>query len=152
MKKSLLVLLLGLGLAACGGGGGGDVTSPSAANQMPNVAGTYTGPVSWTVDGAPFYPLTMQLNVAQAGSQLTISGSFTVNGRTVPITAMTGNINATGYFTPTSGGAMGTYDASCGYITNIDGSLTFSGRNAQYVERDSTSYCGAWVFSGTLAR
>ena len=65
---------------------------------------------------------------------------------------MTGNVNATGFFTATSGGAMATVDPSCGVIRAVESSLTFAGRSAQYVERDATTYCGTWSFSGTLAR
>jgi hypothetical protein len=144
---SILVLM---SVVACGGGGG--VTSPNAANQIPNVAGTYTGPLSWTADGVPVATISAQMNVAQAGSQLTINGTLSVNGQTFPMTAVTGSINATGYFTATSGGVAGTYDPDCGSIRGIDASLTFSGRTAQYVEHDSTTYCGNWTISGTLTR
>jgi len=91
--------------------------------------------------------------VAQAGSQLTITGTLTLNGQTFPLTAVTGNINATGFFTATSGGAVSaTSDPTCGTIRPIDASLTFSGNTLQYVEHDSSQFCGTWTFSGTLTR
>jgi hypothetical protein len=152
-KWTLALTLVALTVAAgCGGGGGGDVTSPSAASQIPNVAGSYSGPVTWTIDGVPFVSMGMQLNVVQAGSQLTINGNINVDGQVLPLTAVTGNVNATGFFTATSGGAMSAVDPDCGVIRALESSLTFSGRSAQYVERDATTYCGTWSFSGTLTR
>jgi hypothetical protein len=92
------------------------------------------------------------MNVIQAGSQLTITGTMVVDAKNVPLTAMTGNVNASGYFTPTSGGASSSYDSTCGNARLVDGSLTFSGNSAQYVERDATDFCGSWILSGTLTK
>jgi hypothetical protein len=91
--------------------------------------------------------------VAQAGSQLTVTGTLTFNGQTFPMTAVTGNVNATGFFTATSGGAASIpNDPNCGTIRAIDASLTFSGNTAQYVEHDSSQYCGTWTFAGAVTR
>ncbi len=147
MKRSIPWLLLGLGLV---GYGCDSVTSPSA--QIPNVAGAYSGPVAWAIGGAPAPPLFLYMNVAQVGSQLTITGTMVVEGKNVPLTAMTGNVNASGYFSPTSGGASSSYDPTCGNVKLIDGSLTFSSSSAQYVEHDATDFCGNWTLSGTLTK
>ena len=146
MKPRMVAIALALVLPACGGG------PNSPTSSIPNCAGNYSGPVAWTVDGSHVATLTMRINVVQAGSQLTITGSLTIDGQTSPMTAMTGNVNATGYFSMTSGGATSFSDPTCGAIAGIDGSLTFSGNTARYVERDSTQFCGTWVFSGTLTR
>ncbi len=143
--KRLLVAVTMLSLAACGGGGGGDVTSPSG---VPNVAGTYSGNIKMAINDVPANELPAQLTVAQEGAKLTIIGSLAGS----PIAPVTGTLDSTGKFTSTSGGAAGTSDAQCGTIVNIDASLTFSGRNAQYVEHDSTANCGIWSFSGTLTK
>lgn len=138
-------------LAALAGCGGGGVNSPSAETRIPEVAGTYTGPITWTVDGRTIASLTARMTVAQAGSQLTISGSLTLQGQTFPMTALTGRVSATGFFTADAGaGAFN--DPDCGRITPLEASLVFAGRSATYTERDSTTFCGTWTFSGTLSR
>ena len=42
-------------------------------------AGSYSGPVTWTVDGVPLISIGMQLNVVQAGSQLTITAATSMS-------------------------------------------------------------------------
>ena len=133
--------------------GGSSPNSPSAINQIPNVAGSYTGPITWTANGTFIAALTMKMTVAQASSQLTLTGTISLGNQTFPMTAVTGNINATGFFTATAGGAASTsFDPTCGTIRGVDASLTFSGNSAQYVEHDSSQYCGSWTFSGSISR
>ncbi len=146
--KRFFVIVAMLSLAACGGGGGGDVTSPSGAGQVPSVAGTYSGTIHWAANGVPLMDLPAQMTVVQAASQLTITGNLAGE----PIAAVTGTLSSTGYFTSASGGAAGTYDPTCGTIVGVDASLTFSGRNAEFVEHDNTAFCGTWSFTGTLTR
>ncbi len=148
LGRSCVVLVLCL-TSACGGGG----DNPAAATgpRTPSVAGSYSGSLTWTVNGAPVaVPLSLRLNVAQSGSQLTLTGTLTANGQSSAIPAITGYINETGFFTATSSFNSGP-DPECGNITG-DATLTFSGNSAQYYERDNTQFCGAWVFSGTLTR
>ena len=47
-----------------------------------------------------------QMDVAQAGTQVTITGSVTLAGQTSQLAALTGTINATGFFSPTAGGTQ----------------------------------------------
>ena len=111
MKRGLAVLLLAV-LSGCGGGD--HATSASAENQVPAVAGTYSGPLAWTVDGQPFRTLQMTLHVAQTGSQLTITGTLSISGQSVPFESATGSIDAAGYFTSsTLGGAMSMTSDEC---------------------------------------
>jgi len=145
MKGSIPWLLLGLGLVGCN-------ESPSAASQIPNVAGMYTGPVTMTVDGTIAGLNAMSLTVTQVGEQVSITGSMLAAGQTVVLPAMNGTVNATGFFTLTSGSWTSEYDALCGNHRLIDGSLTFSDRNAQYVKHEATDFCGSWALTGTLTR
>ena len=134
-------------VSACGG-------SPSSpTSQIPDVAGTYTGSLTWTADGAFVASIQARLTVVQAGAQLTVSGSLTLLGQTVQVAAVTGTVNATGFFTVSGGGFAGAVDdATCGTIRGTSASLTFSGNTARYVETDTTDFCGNWNFSGTLTK
>jgi hypothetical protein len=149
MKKILMPFLLA-GLAACGGGG---PASPDRANDIPNVQGTYNGPMTWTIDGSR-YPgtLSMRMVVAQAASQVTMNATMTIDGTTMAVPAISGTVSATGAVSATSGGTSSFSDPSCGLITGVATSLTFAGNNAIYVENDSTQRCGQWQFSATLTR
>ena len=49
------------------------------------------------------------MEVAQAGDQLTITGSITLGGQTIQIPAVTGTLNATGFFTIAAGSTVGRY-------------------------------------------
>ncbi len=127
-------------------------TAPSSG-AIPNVAGTYSGTLAWDVDGQRLANLPTRIVVVQSGSQLTITGALTVEGTTINLPAVTGVVNETGFFTATGGGVGGSVDdPSCGLITPISTSLTFSGNTARYVENDNTQFCGQWAFSGTLTR
>ena len=137
-----LALSLVLMLPACGGG---SPTSPSS--QFPNVAGTYTGPVKWTKNGLVFYGLyhpfvTMSgvMTVVQSSSQLTITGSWSftggpLDGATKAFAAITGNVNATGFFTATGGGGAGRQlDPNCGLFTATSSTFTVSGNTVLFDE------------------
>ena len=110
MRRFALVLAVAV-LTGCG------ADSPTApTSQIPEVAGTYTGPLTLravtTGDSLQGFA---RFNVAQAGAQLTITGSTTFLGETAQLPAITGTINATGFFTPTSGGVAGAVnDPDCG--------------------------------------
>lgn len=93
------------------------------------------------------------MNVVQAGAQLTITGSITLLGQTVPLPAFTGTVNSTGFFTASGTGFSGAVDdATCGLVSTANATLTFSGNTARYVENTTTDFCGNWAFSGTLTR
>ena len=145
-KTALLLVATTLVLAGCN-----SPTDPSG--QFPAVAGTYAGVLNWTANGVAVSDLTARLNVVQAGSQLTITGSITVLGQTIQLPAFTGNINQTGFFTATSGGGASTgVDPTCGTISTTSATLAFTGNTARYVENATTQFCGSWVISGTLTR
>ena len=95
----------------------------------------------------------MRIVVRQSGAQVTITGSLTFLGETLELPAITGTINATGFFTATAGGFAGTVDdPTCGRITTTSSSLTFTGRTARYTETANTQFCGTWNLSAVLTR
>ena len=148
MRRLALVLAITV-LIGCG------ADSPTApTSQIPEVAGTYTGPLTLrVVTTGDSLQGSARFDVAQAGAQLTITGSITFLGETAQLPAITGTINATGFFTPTSGGVAGAVnDPDCGRITPASASITFSGRTMRLVETAFTDFCGNFELSGTLSR
>ena len=152
MRRPVAVVVLALVFVACGEGGGSP-TTPSS--RVPDVAGTYTGTLYLTSSrSSQRVPIQMRMVVVQSGSQLTITGSLSFDGRRLDLPAITGTINQTGFFTLTAGGFYGDTvdDPDCGRITPTSESLTFSGRTARYQETADTQYCGTLQISGTLTR
>ncbi len=133
-------------------GCGDSPTAPS--NPIPNVAGTYTGPVDASLtDDDPLDSLSVRMTVEQAGSQLTITGSFTVFEEIFDLPVSTGTVNENGVFTSSRVViAESLDDGDCGSVTNTSSSLTFSGNTARYVENATTESCGTWMASGTLTK
>ena len=78
-------------------------TPPSPQPQLPNVAGTYQGPLTITasLEGVVLVTLsgTMHLTVVQAGAQLTITGSVSIFDETSALEAVTGTVDETGLVT-----------------------------------------------------
>ena len=150
-RRLLGVLILTLVISACGDDGG--PTTPSGP-QYPQVAGTYSGPltvsfsiVSDTLTGS------MRMVVVQAGAQLTVTGSLTFLGETVDLPAVTGTVNETGFFTTSAGGFTGAVsDETCGTLTTTSDTLTFSGSTARISESATSEFCGSIQVSGTLTR
>ena len=104
MNLSRLRLLLAacavvvVATASCGGDS--SPTAPSPQPQIPNVAGTYSGPLTMTVSALMVnLSGTMQITVVQAGAQLTITGSISIFEETSAIPAVTGTVNETGLVT-----------------------------------------------------
>ena len=154
--RRLFTFALALILPVCGGG----PNSPSDT-RAPSVAGTYSGPLmAYGEYGSPSYSMTFQtltlsseMVVAQVGSQLTITGTVSRGSQPLPLTPLTGHVNAIGFFSATSGGvASSFFGPDCGTVRTVGVSLTFSGNTAEYVERDSGQFCGGWKFLGTLRR
>lgn len=146
----VVIVVLCSALVACGKE---TPTSPSTP-QIPQVAGTYNGQLTLTAlaTGERFIG-SAQMVVRQAGSQLTVSGSMTILGLTTQLSAVTGTINATGFFTLTGGGFTGSVDAGeCGRLRPLTASLTFSGRTANYVETAETDFCGTFQLTADLTR
>lgn len=125
-----------------------EITGPS----VPDVGGTYTGSLTLSGGGGSLDG-SMRMDVAQAGAELTITGSITFLGETVQLPAVTGIINETGFFTATAGGfSSTTSDPQCGTVTTTSATLTFSGDTARLQETASTSFCGNLSMFGTLTR
>ena len=120
------------------------------------VEGTYKGhmvsQVS-TVEGdlTRFFPA--QFEVVQAGATVTISGTMYLVRDVVDLAAITGEINATGLFTPTAGGSVREYtDPNCGQLTTTSESFVFSGDSLHVQETYITADCGDVSASGMFAR
>ena len=154
MRCTVLLLALALVVSACGGD-----TTPTAPSrpvpQIPQVAGTYTGSLQFSV---PLLDITetirARVNVVQAGSQITITGSTTTSsGTTSGFAAITGTVDATGFFTLTGGGDDGSgEDSNCGTSSPTAYTITFSGNTLRYLEEVGTTLCGVVEISGTLTR
>ena len=150
--------------AACGGDSSPTTpvspTPPSPQPQIPNVAGTYSGPLTITASregGVLMLSLsgTMQITVVQAGAQLTISGSISIFEETTALEAVTGTVNETGLvtFPPDSVvNAVPMGDDTCGTITPAPTMLTFSGNTARFLQTATSDDCGNVEIVGTLTR
>ena len=142
MKTTMAVVALG----ACD-----DMT---AGGGIPNVVGTYTGPVLLRFTDAGIEASgSARLTVVQSGSEITVGGSLTLANVTSEIAAFQGEVSKTGFVTVTASGVSGTaYDVTCGFYYPVSSSLTFSGDTARLVEHVGTDYCGNVSLSGTLTR
>lgn len=144
MRRLAVVLAVSV-LTGCGDG----PTAPTS--RIPEVAGTYTGPliVQVPTDSAQG---TARFHVAQAGAQLTVTGSITLLGTTAQLAAIRGTINEMGFFIPTAGAAAGVVQDACGRVTTTRTNITFTGRRVRWEEDASTALCGSFELSGTLSR
>ena len=149
--------------AACGGDSRPTTpvspTPPSPQPQIPNVAGTYQGPLTITasLEGVVLVTLsgTMHLTVVQAGAQLTITGSISIVDETSVLEAVTGTVNETGLvtFPPDSlVNAVPLGDDTCGTLTPAPTTLSFSGNTARFLQAASIDGCGTVEIVGTLTR
>ena len=152
--------------AACGGDSSPTTpvspTPPSPQPQIPNVAGTYRGPLTITAaleGGVVMVSLsgTMQLTVVQAGAQLTITGSVSIFDETSALEAVTGTVDDTGRvtFPPDSvvhAAPIPMGDDTCGTLTPAPTMLTFVGTTAQFLQTATSDSCGSFEVVGTLAR
>ena len=152
--------------AACGGDSRPttpvSLTAPSPQPQIPNVAGTYRGPLTITASlegGAVMVSLsgTMHITVVQAGAQLTITGSTTILDETSALEAVTGTVDDTGRvtFPPDSiinAAPIPMGDDTCGTLTPAPTMLTFSGNTARFLQTATSDDCGNVEIVGTLTR
>ena len=136
-------------------------TAPSPPPQIPNVAGTYRGPLTITaaLEGVVLVTLsgTTHITVVQAGAQLTITGSTTILDETSVLEAVTGTVNATGRvtFPPDSiinAAPIPMGDDTCGALTPAPTMLTFAGTTAQLLQTATSDSCGSFEVVGTLTR
>ena len=151
MDKLITVLITIVFIVSCGD----DLISSKIPSKVPQVAGTYAGPLEIIFSATPGIKLTgsMKVIVIQAGSQLTITGSVTLIGTTIQLTAISGTINSSGYFTIEKSGGVGQVrDKECGVLRTLSFSITFLNNSIKYVEDISTDYCGIFQFSGTLSK
>ena len=151
--------------AACGGDSRPTTpfspTAPSPQPQIPNVAGTYRGPLTITasLEGVVLVTLsgTMHITVVQAGAQLTITGSTTILDETSALEAVTGTVDDTGRvtFQPDSvvnAAPIPMGDDTCGTITPAPTMLTFSGNTARFLQTATSDGCGNVEIVATLTR
>ena len=146
-RLTALLLLLPLAQIAC---------DSSGDPPPPQVAGVYSGDMIYRFS-FPDETVTVtargRFEVLQAGTTVTISGKLTLEGEIFDLAAITGEINATGFFTPTAGGAVGDYrDPDCGQFTTTSASVVFSGGNLRLQETYVTDACGDISASGLFAR
>ena len=151
--------------AACGGDSRPTTpvspTPPSPQPQIPNVAGTYTGPLTITaaLEGVVLVTLsgTIHLTVVQAGAQLTITGSVSIFDETSALEAVTGTVDDTGRVTFPPDSLVNAVpipmgDDTCGTITPAPTMLTFAGTTAQFLQTATSDSCGNVEIVGTLTR
>ena len=160
MRHLALVSIIVLGLSACGGDNKNPtaptpvtVPTPPPAPVIPNVAGTYRGPltISGSIEGSMVsLSGTMSMTVAQAGAQLTITGSIELAGETDDLETISGTIDAAGRVTlPVD--SFQEEDPDCGTIMVTGVTLTFTGNMAAF-RLAQTSDCGNVELSATLTR
>ena len=150
--------------ASCGGDSSPTTplspTPPSPQPQIPNVAGTYSGPLTITASAAGGVLMvslsgTMQITVVQAGAQLTITGSISIFEETNALEAVTGTVNETGLVTFPPDSVVNTVPMGndiCGTITPAPTMLTFAGNTARFLQTASSDGCGNFEVLGTLTR
>ena len=152
--------------AACGGDSRPTTpvspTTPSPQPQLPNVAGTYQGPLTITASldgGVVMLSLsgTMHLTVVQAGAQLTITGSVSIFDETSALEAVTGTVDDTGLVTFPPDSLVNAVpipmgDDPCGTLTPAPTRLTFAGTTAHFLQTATSDSCGSFEVVGTLTR
>ena len=165
LRLATCVVLI-VATAACGGDSSPTTpfspTPPSPQPQIPNVAGTYRGPLTITAalaGGAVMVSLsgTMHITVVQAGAQLTITGAIAIFDETSALETVTGTVDDTGRvtFPPDSiinAAPIPMGDDTCGAITPAPTMLTFSGTTARFLQTATSDDCGNVEIVGTLTR
>ena len=125
-------------------------------NGVPNVEGTYTGPVTMTyADLGLIYTFQMRVVVEQSGSRVSMSISFSAQGVTAGVGVATGTIDATGLYTPDEDQSVATAAGSttCGTTTPLTTrSIIFSGGKLEFAGSAQTSLCGLVSLQATLSR
>ena len=155
----VLVSIVVLGLSACGGDNKNPISPtpfPTPPQQViPNVAGTYRGPMTLagslagvTINASG----TMSMVVAQAGAQLTITGSTTILDETHTRGSFVATIDAAGTVTLPANIFTDDDDddPECPTTATV-ATLTFSGNMAVF-HITETATCGTTELSATLTR
>ena len=152
--RPLLTILAAALLFGCGSDG---PVAPRSGGFL-QVAGTYAGPATFTAFTLEPEPITgtARFVVVQSDAQVTISGSFNFAYWDAPLAcgAVTGTINETGFFTPTTSGRVPgpVEDDQCGRYTTTSQSLAFTGSEIQYEKSAETDSCGLFTILATLRR
>ena len=165
LRRLATCAVLIVATAACGGDSRPTTpvspTPPSPQPQLPNVAGTYQGPLTITasLEGVVLVTLsgTMHLTVVQAGAQLTITGSVSIFDETSALDAVTGTVDETGLVTFPPDSLVNAVpipmgDDTCGTITPAPTMLTFAGTTAQFLQTATSDSCGSFEVVGMLTR
>jgi hypothetical protein len=139
-------LLMAVGLAACGGGG---VNGPSD-DDVPNVAGSYTGTLSINGAGA-VVTCPASTTVTQSANQVGFT-ALTLSGQCTGLAFPMGNATLlpTGVLAD-SGTTLTGVDPSCGSYT-ASASITFAGRTMSLSVLGNFQLCGTVSMNGQLSR
>jgi len=127
---------------------------PGVGSGIPDVAGSYTGPVVFQFSGRDLdVAAIVTLVVKQDGTTLTIGGTLRED-RTWSIPEFTGTVSKTGYVAVTDNGISGTFrTARCGSFRSVSISLTFLADGlVRLAETASAQFCGAFTVAGTLSK
>ena len=133
-------------------------SSPAAPTPaIPDVAGTYSGPLVLTVavDPGDTQTLngTMRLVATQSGSQVTLNGTITIFGVPDELPPTVGMINEDGEFTFSGDDFEGVMtDPECGESTLTRMTLVFIDSTAVFEQVIETTACGTFTVAATMAR
>ena len=130
--------------------------SPVTTSGVPDVAGTYRGPITLTITDAPGHgPMRdtgqFTVTVTQDGSTVTISATARWPwGNQVVWTDTVGTIDTLGTFTsPTR---RTDTDPDCGRVDYRERQFTFAVGTLRYYLRADTARCGTFEYAATLTR
>ena len=150
----LIPIVLCLAMAGCEVAG---PTAPTAFGSASDVAGTYSGPLTVTVTGAPGYdPMrgtsTLTVTVTQSGSEVTVSMTQTWPGQSPEIIwdSVRGTVDAIGIFTLPP--ARDSSSVLCGRVRYVRDRLQFFAGSLSFSMVADTDRCGRFEYSGTLTR
>ena len=147
-----LLALLVVVLPACNN------SSPAAPTPaIPDVAGTYSGPLVFTVavdpDNTQTLNGTMRLVATQSGSQVTLNGTITIFGAADDLPPTVGMINEDGEFTFADDDFEGVMtDPECGESRLTRMTLVFMDGTAVFEQVIETTDCGTFTVAATMAR
>ena len=157
-RRSLATLLLALVLisSGCGDGGGGPTsptapvmpTAPVAPAPIPMVAGTYTGPFSFWLEGQLLGTFPTTMTVVQTNARVTISGI--IEGGVVRWLPTSGTVDADGRYTLDPDTVVET--ESCGVMTITEFDVVFGDGTLRLQISQHSAECGTLRAEGNLVR
>ena len=118
-----------------------------------NLAGRYTGELTITTVAESVSGF-MTVTVEQSGDQVTLSSTVHLLGQSLPLAAITGTVNSTGFFTLTGGGYSGSFDSpDCGAATVLSESINFfENESLEIVVNYTYESCSAESLKAVLHR